>query len=66
MWLAPPPIECDASCGCWDCATYRRVVMRIALGITLVLGFAGGLVVEWEATHSQAEESGRGESAPGP
>ena len=54
MWIAPPPIECDGSCSCWDCAVYRQVVMRIALGITLILGFAGSAVVGWEATHEQA------------
>jgi hypothetical protein len=66
MWLAPPPIECEASCGCWDCAAYRRAVMRIALSITLILGFAGGLVLEWEATHSKLAMTESAEVANGP
>jgi hypothetical protein len=41
-------------------------VTRIALGITLVLGFAGGLVVEWEATHSQVATSSSDETTRGP
>jgi hypothetical protein len=40
--------------------------MRITLGITLILGFAGGLVVEWEATHSEVARASGIEPGPGP
>jgi hypothetical protein len=58
-------LEKVLTCGCWDCAAYRRAVMKISLGITLILGFGGGLVIGWDATHSQVA-SGSGESAQGP
>jgi hypothetical protein len=59
-------LEKVLSCGCWDCVAYRRAAMKIALGVTLIIGFGGGLVVGWDATHSQAAMSSSGETAQGP